>query len=207
MCYTDGWLERRTNNQYFASNKLYAYFGIDYEGWSLKEAFYTSYPLYRYFTPKGTTQTEGNKQGFAEKIGPEKDVFRRLGYDTARINAHRPYALLNHDLGPEFSDTNNQLNRDELKAVIELCRSKKIKFIFLSPPIYSLFTENTRAGLAERSRSFMTEVVDNEHVFYWDYHQFEETEPRNFQNVYHMSPYGGNQFTAVLNERLNKLEW
>lgn len=205
MCYTDGWLERRKDTEYFASTKLSHYFGIRYDGWRLKDAFYSSYPLYRYFTAE-PQPLPFNEQGFLLEVEPEKDLFRELEYDTLRIENYPKYARFSRFSGPRNSDENNRLNRKDLKSVVDICRERNIKLIFLSPPLYYLYNEKIRPELGERGRLFLDEVVDNETVFYWDYHRFEEKSPRNFFNVNHMSPHGAKRFTAELNERLNELE-
>lgn len=199
-----GALERRHDKSYFSSKKLYFYYGIDYDGWTLKDAFFTSMPLYRYLTPEAEP-TPTNEQGFALATNKKNDVFRKLEYDSARIVNFPRYVALKDNVGPDISDENFAENKRDLLEVIELCRKKQIKLILLAPPLYAYYNDNLKPGLEERSEIFLSEVVDNETVFHWDYQRFYEDEPRCFTNCNHMSLYGAKLFTAELNRRLNDL--
>ena len=202
---TTGTLDRRKPAKYYSQRKLYYYLGIDHEDWELRDMFFSSYPHYRYFyrTP---SRRKFDERGFATVVPPDEDYMRLLGYDKDSIAAEK---RLMRKMRKQhlYSDYDNQLNRQELKAVIELCRERGIKFIFLSPPKYELFNENIQDLHRDRRNAFLQEVVDGRTVFFWDYGFFGQDDPRNFHNINHLSPVGAQKFTAALNARILAEDW
>ncbi|OAV44838.1 hypothetical protein [Lewinella sp. 4G2] len=198
---TVGTLDRRKPVKYYEQRKLYQYMGIPFEGMQLKDRFFTSYPLYRYFYPD-PPEKNYNERGFPTSVKESEDYFRLLDYDPEKIAAEKRLMRKMRKQGL-YSDADNALNQRDLKMVIEQCRERDIKFIFLAPPKYRLFNENVEPLHPGRRQAFLDEVVDNETVFFWDYATFGQDEPEYFHNINHTSPLGGQAFTAELNERLN----
>ena len=94
-------------------------------------------------------------------------------------------------------------NVDLIKNIIKRSSKLGIKnIIFYTPPYYYRYTEEFENFYINETKKLMSEIVDNDISFYFDYSNDDRFifEPKYFRDGHHMNISGAKIFTPILHE-------
>lgn len=186
--------------------RMFYYFGVRIAPPKLKDFFLLRHPVYRFLAkrPKG----KRNAAGFEYELPPpDQNAKKRAAVlkDTSLIHGNETVnrVLEKHQ---QLDSMNREQNFSMLLTLIDRCKAAGIRLIFISPPKFFLYNQLINPTHRTVRAEFLAKVVDDQHVYFWDYETFGDHESDYFYNLNHMSPAGATAFTAELNRRLRSLD-
>jgi hypothetical protein len=135
-----------------------------------------------------------NKYGFVEN--DFNDKFSKLNNDSIKIvKAFK----MNH----KFTNQNNfKLNTDFLIKIIEKCKDKKVKVVFINTPFYATYNSKIPVQANRQVQNLITHFSKEYGIPYYDF----STSPRfilkDFKNDNHLNPIGAKKFSLIIDSLL-----
>lgn len=208
-----GYKERVQSDAWIKAKKLYYYFGIKSNHFSLQENFYVRYPIWDDIKrlsgeedmPDQNNLTT-NQWGFVTVIPEQKNLFKRANFDKAIIEERGiGKRTINRHTLDRFDESIAQFSEDKILDIITQCKSRRIKVIFVSPPKYYLYNQKLQKEHISRRAALLDNIIDDKDVFFMDLDKIFEDDPTYFYNVNHVNTKGAKVVTSRINEQLHEI--
>ncbi|MEL7219908.1 MAG: hypothetical protein AAGJ93_01235 [Bacteroidota bacterium] len=197
------YLAKQNTNEWINAKKLPYYYPNIKTG-NLSDYFLTRVPLRNYLFLK-KRKSRYDRWGYNYEIQLPIDIFKQLNYqDSLIVNHPSVQGVLNQQL-EEAKDNKTHLNIEIYKKIIQECRAKGTKIIFISPPKYHIYNENMEERFALERQQLLDKVVDNENVFFLNFEKKYEYEPTFFFDFNHLNVEGSKNFSLELNKSLKEI--
>lgn len=197
------YLAKQNDDDWIKAKKLPYYYPNIKTG-ALTDLFIIRVPLRNYLF-LDYKKPKYDRWGFNSEIRAELDIFKQLNYqDSLILNHPSTQGVLKKQL-EEAINNKTHLNAVLYKKIISECIEKGVKVVFLSPPKYHLYNENIEERYAIERQEFLDQVVDDEHVFFLNYENFNEHNPKFFFDFNHLNIDGTEAFSKELNKSLRKI--
>jgi hypothetical protein len=147
---------------------------------------------------KGKPKQVINKYGFVEKN--YSNDFEKYNYDEFKILKSASKRLKGRHT--EFSEDIFSKNKALLIKCIEYCKSKNIRIIFVSSPLYKTYITAENPLKKKRITDLMNDLVKNYKVEYYDFSNNDNFKLKDFSNDDHLNAEGAKKYTLILNSLL-----
>jgi len=198
------YLNSSKDQNYTSTNKLQYYFPTS-DNRNLSDNFLIKLPLRKYFFFEKEEKIKYDKWGSEITIPKKINFLKKLGFnDSLLLNITRSKRVLkkhNESINKSICDKNITF----LKKIIDDCKKKNIKLIFMSPPKYHIYNKKLNHELALQRDVFLKEFVDNKNVFFLNFENFEEDNSKLFFDLNHLNIEGAKIFSEAFNKRLKTI--
>lgn len=201
-----GILSTSLSDSWLKKERVGYYFSLDLEEKSWRDYFYIQYPLRNIFNQKRRGHPT-NKWGFYEKVKKRGTTFKKEGLDSIRLA--ETHERKKGSVDKFFRDYDDSVYKDnviKLQNIVAYTKANGIKLFLISPPKYYIFNEliNSRTLLMEKRDDAISDLIDNQTVYFWDYQETYQNKPDIFNNINHLNVEGAEFFTKELNHRIEK---
>jgi hypothetical protein len=179
--------------------KYFIYYHIDYHPFSFQHSFEffdfnLSIALKRIirFYFKNVNEIHVNEKGYSSLFASYED-WENEGLGAVKFE-NQYYAEKNYDENIHY-----------LSLIIEKCKERNIRVFLLTPPMWHTYYENIDDGEWSKIQNTMIDFEKNyEHVFYLNLLIDNRFQKNDFANTTHLSPFGAEKLTKILNETIMK---
>lgn len=142
------------------------------------------------------------------------NVFRPpvLTCDSTGFGLDLPYKKRNadmEDLGPRQAQANtaedfrNVENRKkDLLAIVEYCKARKIRLVFVTPPAYHSYRDNYDTRQFGLMRHFIDSITNAQNIEYYDFLAHPAFTENDFFDPPHLNQSGAAKFSRLLRDTL-----
>ena len=103
----------------------------------------------------------------------------------------------------DFSDVDK--NEQYLREIVKECKSRDLTLVLITPPCRKLYNEMMNEKQYDKMKDIIKSIEDDYGVTYLDYLQDNRFVEDDYYDSNHLSEYGAEKFSIILNEDLLKL--
>ena len=200
---SNGYLNKKNGEGSLRSYKAPYYFNTPKK--EVKDFFIARYPLKKQLKltkPKKKTPKKYNRWGFNtatkitdfEKSDYNDDIIKKSPQMQGIVKNYKTININNY-----------AFNIKLLREMIENCKERNIKVVFVSTPKYHLCNNTLIDEHTNRRKEFLNDVVDNKKVFFWNYERIYENKSKLFGDLIHLNNEGAQLFSEKINQELIKI--
>jgi hypothetical protein len=167
------------------SAKNYSYLAADFKYFST--IFFDNFS-------SSSTKPKLNEYGFI--LNDFNDRFSKLNYDSLKINT-------TFKINTKYENQKNvKRNTGFLNKVVQRCKEKNIKILFVTSPFYQTYVKSIPLHAKKQVHDIVHDISIQNNVPFYDYSNSEVFTTRDFKNDNHLNPDGAKKFTQIIDKLL-----